>query len=384
MNFREDLKEVLDFWIDNGIDYENGGIYTCIDKTGKLYGTDKSVWFQGRALWAFSKAYNVIEKNEKYLDAAKKIYDFLPKCEDTDGRMYFTVTEDGRGLQKRRYFFSETFAVIGCAEYYKATGDRDALAAAEKYYDIAYGCMRGTIKTEPKINPETRQMKSHSPIMIMFSTSQELRSIPELHDKYVPKVDEFLDELMNGGFLTEHGFMESVNTDGSFDDSPTGRIVNPGHCMETAWFIMSEGLYRNDKEIIDFGKKIMDIMLPMGWDTKNGGMIAFNDALGYPPQQLEWDMKLWWPQCETMIAARLAYTIFKDEKYKKLYEDVVDYCEKYFVDRKDGEWYGYLHYDNTVATSLKGNIFKGPFHIPRMYMIMTIMDETGDFTEYMK
>ena len=384
MNFREDLKDVLDFWIDNGIDDENGGIYTCVDKNGKLYGTDKSVWFQGRALWTFSKAYNVIEKNEKYLRAAKKIYDFLPKCEDTDGRMYFTVTNDGRGLQKRRYFFSETFASIGCAEYYKATGDKEALSKAEKYYDIAYGCMKGTIKTEPKINPETRRMKSHSPVMIMLSTSQEMRSIPEISDKYAPKADEFLNELINGGFLTEHGFMESINTDGSFDNSPTGRIVNPGHCMETAWFIMFEGLYRKDKEIIDFGKKIMDVMFPMGWDKKNGGMIAFNDALGYPPQQLEWDMKLWWPQCETMIASRLAYSICKDEKYKKICEDVVDYCEKYFIDRKDGEWYGYLHYDNTVALTLKGNIFKGPFHIPRMYMIMMIMDETGNFGDFMK
>lgn len=114
--------------------------------------------------------------------------------------------EASRGLQKRRYFFSETFAAIGCAEYYKATGDKEALSKAEKYYDIAYGCMKGTIKTGPKINPETRRMKSHSPAMIMLSTSQEMRSIPEISGKYAPKADEFLNELINGRFLTEHGF----------------------------------------------------------------------------------------------------------------------------------------------------------------------------------
>ena len=53
------------------------------------------------------------------------------------------------------------------------------------------------------------------------------------------------------------------------------------------------------------------------------------------------------------------------------------YCEKYFIDVENGEWYGYLHYDNTVSTMLKGNIFKGPFHVPRLYMIMTVMDETN-------
>ena len=106
MNYRSDLvNNILPFWLKDAIDYENGGIYTCLDKKGNIYGTDKSVWFQGRALWVFSKAYNCIEKNEEYLKAAKNIYKFLEKCTDTDGRMFFTVTEDGRELQKRRYYF---------------------------------------------------------------------------------------------------------------------------------------------------------------------------------------------------------------------------------------------------------------------------------------
>ena len=139
MNFKEDLiGKILPFWLDNAIDYENGGIFTCLDRQGNIYGREKSVWFQGRALWVLSKAYNTIEKNENYLKAAKCIFDFIPKCTDTDGRMYFTVTAEGKGLQKRRYYFSETFAAIGCAEYYKATGDENAFHLAETYFDIAY------------------------------------------------------------------------------------------------------------------------------------------------------------------------------------------------------------------------------------------------------
>ena len=125
MNYKKDLLEnILPFWLKTAIDYENGGIYTQADEKGVIYGTEKSVWFQGRALWTFAKAYNTIDPNPEYLKAAKCIYGFLPKCTDTDGRMFFTVTADGRELQKRRYYFSETFAAIGCAEYYKATGDR--------------------------------------------------------------------------------------------------------------------------------------------------------------------------------------------------------------------------------------------------------------------
>lgn len=382
MNYRNDLKAVLEFWLKNGMDYKNGGIYTCLDREGKIYGTDKSVWFQGRALWTFSKAYNVIEKNEEYIKAAKSLFEFLPKCTDTDGRMFFTVTADGRKLQKRRYFFSETFAAIGCAEYYKATGDKAALEMAEAYYSTAYKCYTGEIRTEPKINPEAQQLKSHSPVMIMLSTSQAMRSIPELREKYEPLAKRFLDELMDSGFLTDNGFVENIGMNGELVDSPTGRIVNPGHCMETAWFVMSEGLLTGNKGAIEFGRRIIDVMYPIGWDKENGGMISFNDISNKPPLQLEWDMKLWWPQCETMIAARLAYLLFGDEKYKTMYEDAKSYCERYFIDTERGEWYGYLHYDNTVSTTLKGNIFKGPFHIPRMLIIMAILDETGSMLEY--
>ena len=381
MNYKKDLLNILKFWLDNSIDYENGGIFTCLDREGNIYGREKSVWFQGRALWTFSKAYNVIEKNPEYLKAAKNIYEFLPKCTDTDGRMFFKVTDDGREIQKRRYYFSETFAAIGCAEYYKATGDKKALADAEKYFDVAFECFSGVRKTTPKTTPETCNMKSLSPAMIMLSTSQTMRSVTG-NRKYDDIAKICLDKILKGGFLTEKALLESVSIDGEFCDTPSGRIVNPGHSMEAAWFLILEGIITKNQDAILAGKKIIDITWPLGWDEKNGGIIAFTDCMEKPPVQLEWDMKLWWPQCETMIALRLAYILFNDEKYNKMYETVKEYCKKHFVDNEFGEWYGYLHYDNTVSTTLKGNIFKGPFHIPRLYIIMSILDEYGNIEKY--
>ncbi len=369
-------ENILPFWLGDAIDTENGGIYTCLDREGKIYGTDKSVWFQGRALWSLSKAYNCIEKRDEYLTAAENIYRFLHTCTDTDGRMFFTVTADGRELQKRRYYFSETFAAIGCAEYYKATGREDVRRDAEKYFAVAYDCFTGVRKNPPKINPDNLALKALSPVMIMLSTASLMRSMnDENADFYDGVCEKCLDEILNGGFLTERALLESVSLDGKAVDTPTGRIVNPGHSMEAAWFLMLEGMHRERRDVIDAASRIIDITLPLGWDKKHGGIIAFTDIDGRPPVQLEWDMKLWWPQCETAIAARLAYLVIGDEKYLDLYRDVMDYCDKYFLDTENGEWYGYLHYDNTPSTTLKGNIFKGPFHIPRLYMLMAAMDE---------
>ncbi len=384
MSYRKVLVEnILPFWLKNSIDYKNGGIYTQLDEKGEIYGTDKSVWFQGRALWVFSKAYNTIEKNPEYLKAAECIYGFLPRCTDTDGRMFFTVTEDGRELQKRRYYFSETFAAIGCAELYKATGRQEVLESAEKYFTVAYECFTGVRKNQPKINPDNLDAKALSPAMIMLSTAQVMRSMSsDKKAEYDKIAKECLDEILHGGYLQEKALLESVTKDGRFVDSPSGRIVNPGHSLEAAWFIMLEGLLTDNKEAIEAGKKIIDITLPLGIDKKYGGIIAFTDLSGKPPVQLEWDMKLWWPQCEAMIAFRMAYLIFGDEKYNELYLQFREYCEKYFLDKENGEWYGYLHYDNTVSTTLKGNIFKGPFHIPRLYIIMAVLDEDGKIDRY--
>ncbi len=376
MNYKEELlSNIIPFWLKNAIDYQHGGIYTQLDRQGEIYGREKSVWFQGRALWTFSKLYNTIEKKEEYLKAAECIYKFLPHCVDTDQRMFFTVTEDGRELQKRRYYFSETFAAIGCAEYYKATGDTKALLAAEKYFNVAYECFTGKRSTPPKMNTENFRMKALSPVMIMLSTAQTMRSIGnENCEKYGKIAKECLDEILYGGFLTDKGLLESVSINGEYVNIPAGRVVNPGHSLEAAWFVMLEGVLTNNKDAISFGKKIIDLTLPLGLDKKHGGIIAFTDIENNPPTQLEWDMKLWWPQCEAIIALRMAYIIFREEKYLKLYKKLEKYCQKYFIDKKYGEWLGYLHYDNSVSVTLKGNIFKGPFHIPRMYMIMTMLE----------
>ena len=379
MNYRKDLVEnILPFWLKNAIDYENGGIYTCLDREGNIYGTDKSVWFQGRALWVFSKAYNLIEKNEEYLKAAKAIYSFLPKCTDTDGRMFFTVTADGRELQKRSYYFSETFAAIGCAELYKATGDEKVLADAEKYYNVALECFKGIRKTQPKFNAENHNFKALSPVMIMLATAQVLRKINA--EKYGRISKEMVPEILL--HLTEKGLLENVSPEGEFVDTPVGRTVNPGHSLEAAWFLMAEGQYQNNEELTEIGKRIIDASMDIG--CKNNGIIAFCDCLGKPPKALEWDMYLWWPQCEAMIANLMAYKIFGEKSYLESYECIKEFAFTHFADNKNGEWYGYLHYDNTVSTTLKGNIFKGPFHIPRLYMIMASMDETNGITEYMK
>ena len=132
--YKEELfTYVVPFWIKNGFDKVNGGVINCLDREGKEFSTDKSVWMQGRCAWMFSHLSNMFGENQEYLQFAKSCLEFSDKnCFDKDGRMYFKVTKEGKPLRKRRYWFSESFYIIACAEYYIATKEKIYLEKARK------------------------------------------------------------------------------------------------------------------------------------------------------------------------------------------------------------------------------------------------------------
>ena len=139
--------------------------------------------------------------------------------------------------------------------------------------------------------------------------------------------------------------------------------------METGWFILDVAKSRgNDPQLTKMALQIIDWAWAWGWDEQYGGMINFRDCRNFPPQDYSQDMKFWWPQCETILASLYAYNASGDEKYLEMHKKAFDYAFSVFPDREYGEWYGYLHRDGTVAQPAKGNLFKGPFHVPRMMM----------------
>lgn len=371
--YREDLvQNIMPFWMKYGLDTKNGGVYTCVDRNGELMDTTKSVWFQGRFAYTCCFAYNNIERRQEWLDAAKQTIDFIEAhCFDTDRHMFFEVTADGKPLRKRRYVFSESFAAIAMAEYSEATGDR---TYAEKAMQI-FREMRKRLTTpgllEPKYLP-TVEMKGHSITMILINVANVLKQViddPELDEQ----TDQSLESLIKNFAHPEFkALLETVGPNGEFIDSINGRLINPGHCIETSWFLMDVAERRGDKKLLEFALQILDWSWDWGWDKDFGGIINFRDCKGYPQQDYSQDMKFWWPQTETIIANLYAYKLTGDEKYLKRHRQISEWTYAHFPDHEYGEWYGYLHRDGSVAQAAKGNIFKGPFHIPRM-MIRSFM-----------
>jgi N-acylglucosamine 2-epimerase len=375
------LKDTVPFWFPRSIDHECGGYLFMRDHDGALIDTDKAVWIQGRACWLLATLYNTVEQKEEWLEGARIGYEFLKKhCFDANGKMYFHVDRIGNPIRMRRYFFSETFAAIAFAAYAKATGDTDIAAEARELFGICLAYAQGERLVEPKYE-QTRPMKGIGVPMIMINTAQQIReTIGDPRCDFV--ISNFIAQIERDFVKDDiRCVMEQVGPEGEIVDHIDGRTLNPGHAIEGAWFILHEAKYRaNDPHLIDLGCRMLDYMWERGWDTEYGGILYFRDVYGKPVQEYWQDMKFWWPQNETIIATLLAYLMTGNEKYKSWHQQINQYAYDHFHDKINGEWYGYLHRDGKIAQTAKGNLFKGPFHLPRQewYCMQTAHTEPGD------
>ncbi len=361
------LNDTIPFWMKHTIDRECGGFLNYLDQDGTVLNYDKPVWVLGRFTWVTAMLYNQVEKRPEWLATSKHGIEFLEKyCFDTDGRMFFEVTRDGRPLRKRRYVFSETFGVMAFSEYGLAARDEIRLDQAKKLYRLVVRYHDNPELLPPKIFPQTRQTKSHALAMILLCISQQMRKV-DANPLYDEIIDRCLQEVFHDFMkYDEKALFETVGVHGQRLDSVEGRCINPGHAIETAWFIMEESRHRQDRDLLEKACLILDWSLELGWDKEYGGLLYFVDIEGKPAEQYEHDMKLWWPHNEAIYACLLAYHLTGDTKYEQWHQKLHDYAYSHFPDRKNGEWFKYLHRDGTLSSTVKGNRWAGPFHLSRM------------------
>jgi len=362
------LHDTLPFWFPRAVDSEFEGYVTSLGQDGTWLQTDEAVWVQGRAVWLLATLYNTVEPRPEWLEYSKSGIVFLQKhCFDADGRMFFLVTREGRPLRKRRYLFSETFAIIALAAYGTATKQVSYVQQALELFRNVLRYHRTPGLLPPKTIPQTRQAKGLSMPMILIVTAQELRKAT--NDPLCKEViDQSIAEIQRDFLKPDlRCVLEMVGPAGEIIDTFEGRTVNPGHSIEVGWFILEEARLRgNDPALIELGCRIIDWSLELGWDTDHGGILYYVDGRGLPCAEYWHDMKFWWPHNEAIIATLLAFELTGNPKYARWLGMVHDWAYSHFPDPLHGEWFGYLRRDGMVSTPLKGNLWKGPFHLPRM------------------
>ncbi|MBP3202996.1 MAG: AGE family epimerase/isomerase [Bacteroidales bacterium] len=369
---------VLPFWLEKSQDHEFGGYFTCLNRDGSVFDTDKFVWLQGREVWMFAMLYNKVEKNPAWLACAEQGAKFLEKFgHDGNYDFYFSLTREGKPIIQPYNIFSNTFACMAFAQLAVATGN-------EHYADIARKTFQRILdrRSNPKgqwlkAYPGTRPMKDFALPMIICNMALEVEPIIEDKSLLDKTIEEALHEVFDVFYQPDLGVMvENLAPDGSLIDCFEGRKVNPGHDLESLWFMMNLGLRLNRPDIIDKSMEIALRVIDYGWDKEYGGIFYFMDRKGYPTQELEWDQKLWWVHFESAIAMIKGYQLTGNEKALEWFLKLDEYLWTRFKDPEYPEWYGYLNRRGEVLLPLKGGKWKGCFHVPRgLYQIGTILDE---------
>jgi len=380
----------IPFWLKNGQDKQFGGVLNCLDRQGNVFSSEKGVWMQGRTAWTFANIYNKLNKDDSYLQFSKSCLDFEKKyCIDRDGRMFFTVTREGKSLRKRTYWFSETFYIIANAEYYLATGNKTYLEEAKYYFNLVYKIYLDPscdpYKTTSKTYNQTHHLKTLANPMILLNVTSIMREADINNSCYYNDIITTLIDDIKCFYKPElNALLEKIGIHNEYDcESQSCMIVKPGHDIECSWFLFEEGIKRKDNELKEFAKKIFIDAIKIGWDNKYGGVFFIKDLANSPIEAYErdnnvWcpdnDMKSWWPQCEAIIASLMIYKETKEEVYLEWFEKTTKYAFKHFSDVEQGEWFKCLTREGEVTNSYcKGDLYKGAFHVMRMLSKCIVM-----------
>ena len=367
------LFRVVPFWLNKSQDTEFGGYFTCLDRDGSVYDTDKFIWLQGREVWMFAKLYNTVEPRQEWLEAAIQGAEFLKKYgHDGNLNWYFALDREGHPLVEPYNIFSYTFAVIAFGQLsiaLKSAGQEERseeyASIAKRTFDIVLSKTDNPKGKWSKASPGARAMKTFDLPMILCNVALEIESL--LEPAFLQKaIDDCLHEVMDVFYRPELGLIvEALGKDGNLVDSFDGRKLNPGHAIEAMWFVMDLGKRLNRPELI---QKAVDICLSeveYGWDKEFDGIFYFMDRLGKPRHELEFDQKLWWVHLETLISLIKGYQLTGDQRCLDWFRRVHDYTWSHFRDAEYPEWYGYLNRQGEVLLPLKGGKWKGCFHVPR-------------------
>jgi N-acylglucosamine 2-epimerase len=364
------LNNVLPFWEQNSIDWEQGGYFTCLDRAGKVYDTDKFIWLQNRQVWTFSMLYNRVEQRSEWLKIAGHGASFLAEHgRDPQGNWYFALDRSGQPLVQPYNIFSDCFAAMAFSQYALADGESWAKDVALQAYQNVLRRKDDPKGRYNKTYPGTRSLKALAVPMILANLTLEMAWL--LPSEELDRVlDLTVQEVMNDFLDKDRGLMfENVAPDGSHVDCFEGRSINPGHGIEAMWFIMDIANRRQDTATINQAVDVVLNILNFAWDDKYGGIYYFMDADGHPPQQLEWNQKLWWVHVETLVALAMGYRLTGREECWTWYQRVHEYTWKHFADPEHGEWFGYLDRQGDVLLDLKGGKWKGCFHVPRALLM---------------
>ena len=365
------LDGVVPFWLRHGIDWEHGGVLSCMNEDGSPVSGDKFMWSQARSVWTFAALYNRIEKRPEFLKVAENSVRFLlAHGRDEQGRWVYHTDRAGKVLEGATSIYTDCLAVYGLSEYYRAVKDEKVLSLPLKTFERVRRRIEEPDFTETAPYPLPRGWKNHGVPMIMTETTGELAQttadaeLDALADSYAARVmGHFVrpDRKVLLEFLTD-----------KYEELPpnAGTFVMPGHAIESMWFVLHRARHRDDQSLARRAAEVVRWHLEKGWDPEYGGIFLGMDIEGHEPLLPHANKKLWWPHTEALYALLLAHHLTGENWCMEWYDKVHDWAFAHFPMPEVGEWRQRLTREGRPTTEVIALPVKDPFHLPRVAILI--------------
>jgi len=378
---------VMAFWRDRAIDPKHPGYLHQFDRRGRLAGTDKNAWCQGRMLFTFAFMHNQLDPDDAHgpwLELARVGRDFLVNhVHRGEGQFNYLLDRAGQPLIDTPSWFTAINAAVGLAEYVTATGDRRDVPLLETILDRLVEQWRTpgfNAFHHFDLDPRYRWM---TPPGMLVGAAPVLRAALG-GERVDPVADEALATVLDK-FVKRPGMVthEVLDADHQPLDTPLGRRLNPGHGIEISWFCMEQAAAHGTAEQLETAIAAAHAAFELGWDDEHGGLLGFTDAQGHRPPGPErvaawgerWDTKIWWVHSEALDAMLTAAQLDPDPRRAATawarFVQLHEYTQQHFADPELGEWHLYLHRHGEVQDADKGNWIRCGFHLPRNLIRVT-------------
>lgn len=369
---------ILPYWINKVEDHENGGFYGRIDGHDNVHPeAEKGAILNARILWAFSAAYRVLGDKD-YLEAATRAKDYILRhfIDKEYGGVFWSLDYKGNPLDDKKQTYAIGFTIYGLSEYARATGDKQALAAAiSLYHDIeehAFDRVNNgyiealtrdwqpiaDMRLSDKDENGSRTMNTHLHIIEPYTNLYRVWKAPELRESIINLLQIFNNILLN---------KETHHLDLFFDDEWHGKrnIESYGHDIEASWLLHETALVLDDDAILKAEEPIIkDIATAADEGMQPDGSMIYEHWKNSGKTDTQ---RQWWVMCECIIGHVNLYQYFGNEKALNIATKCWDFVKGNLIDYKNGEWHwsvdagGNINYDDD-----KAGFWKCPYHNSRM------------------
>ena len=365
------LDGVVPFWLKHGIDWEQGGVLSCMNEDGSPVSGDKFMWSQARSVWTFAALYNRVEKRPEFLKAAENSVRFLlAHGRDDQGRWVYHTDRAGNVIEGATSIYTDCFAVYGLSEYYRAVKDAEILSTVKKTFDRVRQRIEEPDFTETAPYPLPPGWKNHGVPMIMTETTGELAQTTADKD-LDSQADAYAARVMDHFVRPNRKVLLEFLTD-KYEELPpnAGTFVMPGHAIESMWFVLRRAQRRGGQSLARRAAEVIRWHLEKGWDQEYGGIFLGMDAEGREPFLPHADKKLWWPHTEALYALLLAHYLTGEKWCVEWYDKVHEWSFSHFPMPEVGEWRQRLTREGNPTSEVIALPVKDPFHLPRAAILI--------------